>query len=402
MEYRRQSTNNEHSGEHLDVLEYMRSTMRWAFHKHIILIGFLDAFTLIMLVFANTYLPGDLVVLLSQAVIPISLIIDRMLKKQRGHDNRKYIGAILIVLGLTVAIACIGVGDDEECIAVGTDEDENCSFCQEFSDERSCEVPENDDGDDICEWKKDDSTYTHQQNWSFAMIIIALSTYGSTYFKSKFLTGTAMVDAEQSLAFENPIYFFGWISRWQLIFAIMFTPIFRWMHEPAIDNDDIFSNVGDGFRCLFGTNSIEDTCDPDECDSTAAIYLNLFLIFNLLYNILVYTIIEVPGSDDVIWFAVTIIIPICNITYKIPGVPDERVPDAFNIVSLILIVGGVVCYRKSGYWDAIFESLRSRYDDSEHTEPLLGVSGHDITTVGSLAQNEAAKRESMTMCQTCF
>uniref|UniRef100_A0A7S2LM55 EamA domain-containing protein n=1 Tax=Leptocylindrus danicus TaxID=163516 RepID=A0A7S2LM55_9STRA len=404
MQIRRENIANEHSGEQTNILEYMRSTMRWASNKDIILIGFLDAFTLIMLVFANTYLPGNLVVLLSQVIIPVSLIIDRILKKQHGHDNRKYIGAILIVLGLTVTIASIGAGADKECVAV-VNIDENCSFCEDFSDEMSCEkTRDQETGDSLCEWKKDSDTYNGQQHWSFAMVIIGFSTYASTYYKAKFITRTALGDPEQSIAFESPVYFFGWISRWQLVFAVMFTPMFRWVHEPEIDFVDVPSNVGDGFQCLFGTNSIEDTCNPDECGHGALTYINLFLLFNLVYNILVYTVIEVPGSDDVIWFAMTIIIPICNITYNIPGIPDERVPSASNIVSLLLVVGGAVLYRKSEYWDSVFKGLRSRNDNSEisTTDPLLGVSGHDITTVGTLAHCEATRRESISMCVTGF
>ena len=65
--------------------------------------GGLDAIAGIMQVFAATYLPGPLLILLGQAAIPMSMLISKYLLKCE-YTLFQYLGAIIVACGIATVL----------------------------------------------------------------------------------------------------------------------------------------------------------------------------------------------------------------------------------------------------------------------------------------------------------
>lgn len=80
--------------------------------KPFAVMGGLDAMAGIMQVFSATYLPGPLIILLSQAAIPISMVISKyMLNAQ--YNRFQYVGALIVAGGIMVVLAPTLSGDGD-------------------------------------------------------------------------------------------------------------------------------------------------------------------------------------------------------------------------------------------------------------------------------------------------
>ena len=58
----------------------------------------------IIQIFSATYLPGPLVILLSQAAIPVSMVISKYLLKAT-YNKYQYVGALVVAGGIIVVLA---------------------------------------------------------------------------------------------------------------------------------------------------------------------------------------------------------------------------------------------------------------------------------------------------------
>ena len=65
--------------------------------------GALDSLASILQIFATTFLSGPLVILLSQAAIPMSMIISRYLLKVQ-YNKFQYIGAVVVASGIAIVL----------------------------------------------------------------------------------------------------------------------------------------------------------------------------------------------------------------------------------------------------------------------------------------------------------
>ena len=65
--------------------------------------GFLDSIAGIMQIFAATYLPGSLLVLLVQSAIPISMFLSRVILKEKYHGTQ-YAAAIIVCCGILLVL----------------------------------------------------------------------------------------------------------------------------------------------------------------------------------------------------------------------------------------------------------------------------------------------------------
>ena len=73
--------------------------------------GLLDAIAGIMQIFAATYLDGPLLILLSQAAIPMSMIISAYLIKAK-YSYMQFIGATVVAAGIAVVLLPSITGHD--------------------------------------------------------------------------------------------------------------------------------------------------------------------------------------------------------------------------------------------------------------------------------------------------
>jgi drug/metabolite transporter (DMT)-like permease len=83
--------------------------------KDFAVMGFLDSVAGIMQVFAATYLPGSLLVLLLQSAIPVSMALSRGILKTRYH-TMQYASAVVVMAGIVIVLApsLFGASDDDD------------------------------------------------------------------------------------------------------------------------------------------------------------------------------------------------------------------------------------------------------------------------------------------------
>lgn len=86
---------------------------KWPFF----VMGGLDAIAGIMQVFAATYLPGPLLILLSQAAIPMSMLISKYLLKSE-YTPFQYLGATIVACGIATVLVPTISGDGSVLWAV--------------------------------------------------------------------------------------------------------------------------------------------------------------------------------------------------------------------------------------------------------------------------------------------
>lgn len=263
--------------------------------KTFAVMGVLDGIAGIMQIFAATYLPGTLLILLSQAAIPVSMIITKALLKVE-YKWEQYIGAFVVAAG----IACVlgpKMGDAG-------------------------------DGKDI-------------PLWSGVMILSCVPMCLSSVYKELALGDTEM----------DPVYMNGWIAVFQFLISIPLAVPSAIAGDPRVYPDDLPENLWDGLLCYGGSNSItaEDVNDDsaiDDCWPMAPIYVSIYLVFNILYNILIIIIIK-HGSSNMLWLAMTIMVPLGNIAFTLDFMPDKQTLKVTDIVGLVIIMAGLIFYR---YW----------------------------------------------------
>ena len=76
--------------------------------------GFLDSVAGIMQIFAATYLPCSLLVLLVQSAIPISMLLSRVIMKEKYHGTQ-YAAAVIVCGGILLVLSpsLTSSGDDD-------------------------------------------------------------------------------------------------------------------------------------------------------------------------------------------------------------------------------------------------------------------------------------------------
>lgn len=271
--------------------------------KSFAVMGGLDSVAGIMQTFAATYLGGPLLILLGQAAIPVSMMISKYLLKAK-YSGFQYIGALVVVGGILVVLAPTITGSGSVL-------------------------------------------------WSAMMIASALPTALSTVYKEIALGETEL----------DPIYLNGWIAVFQFGFSLMLCIPASLTSTPPVPIPDLPSSLWGGMKCYAGINTItcgegesESECVPDDC-SRAPLFVNLYLLFNQVYNLLIILIIKY-GSANLLFLALTINVPLGNCVFTLNFVPDHKPLQVTTIIGLVLICLGLVCYR---FADTIFQKIsRSR------------------------------------------
>ena len=81
----------------------------------------------------------------------------------------------------------------------------------------------------------------------------------------------------------------------------------------------------------------------DDCASST-LFVSVYLLFNIGYNLLIILILKF-GSSNVLWLAMTVMVPLGNAAFYIPGIPGHTNPSPFDLAGLILIMLGLCGYR---------------------------------------------------------
>merc|ERR1711871_571139 len=139
---------------------------------------------------ATTFLSGPLVILLSQAAIPMSMIISRYLLKVQ-YNKFQYIGAIVVAGGIAVVLGPSMTGDDSPL-------------------------------------------------WAMMMILSTVPMALSSVYKEIALGETEL----------DPIYLNGWVAVFQFLFSLIIAvPASLTTGVPI---PDLPANMYDGLKCYVG------------------------------------------------------------------------------------------------------------------------------------------------------
>jgi drug/metabolite transporter (DMT)-like permease len=83
----------------------------------------------------------------------------------------------------------------------------------------------------------------------------------------------------------DPIFLNGWVAVFQFAFSILLSLPAGMSSNPPITLTEWPANIIDGIKCYFGFGTITTGCHPDDHCDESPIYVNIFLLFNIGFNI---------------------------------------------------------------------------------------------------------------------
>jgi len=260
--------------------------------------GFLDGIAGVMQVFATTNIPnGALITLLAQSAIPISMVISKVLLKIK-YNVQHYTGAAVVFCGIIAALLPTFLNPDSS--------------------------------------SSNNESTTTIIIWCGVMILSCIPMTLSSVYKEKAL-------GEQEI---DVVYLNGWVAVFQVLVSLAFAvPAAYAIGLPV---HEIPENFWNGARCYVGKNSIFDGVHPDTC-ADAPLYVNVYIAFNVVYNILIIMILKY-GSSNLLWLALTLMVPLTFALFSIPSVPGHKPIHWEHILGLVLIMIGLMIYR---FWTSV-------------------------------------------------
>lgn len=282
----------------------------------------------------------------------------------------QYVGAVVVLFGILVVLEPMVTHrhvPDFVCQAIN--EDRDCSICQVETNEDSClshrldvgdelsflftsqrdnllanisnATSDDDEGVPICAWVTAATAASTNEEfltlvWSCVMILSCIPMTLSSIYKEIALGDETELD---------PIYMNGWIAIFQLLFSLLLAVPAGLASSPPIVPSELPSNMYQGLLCYLGVGTIETGCHPDSmCSSHAALYVNLSLFMNCIYNLLMMYILKF-GSASLLYLALTAMVPIGNLAFALPIMPQETKFHVSDLLGLGVIMMGLTLYR---------------------------------------------------------
>lgn len=355
-----------------------------------VVMGLLDCMTCLLMTFAAVYLPGSLLILLPQAAIPISMVLSNQFKGER-YKPYQYFGAVVVLLGIGVVLeplmtqrhvsdyTCEAIDVDKYCTLCSVEVDEvGClshrtkgqetngglldfvrdyavtSLQQDNQDTTSSETDDPTDNGSICKWiptsdATDNSTSESSSTlllWSIVTILACVPMTLSSLYKEIILSnGNNNNPSNNNSSVEiDPIYLNGWVAFYQCLFSFPLAFPAGMFSNPPVSPSKLPANIMDGITCYLGEGTITNGCHPDDQCELAPLYVNLFLVFNVGFNILIVYILKY-GSANVLFLAGTIMVPIGNIAFALPFMPGHTPLHDSDVAGLLVILIGLITYR---------------------------------------------------------
>lgn len=269
--------------------------------------------------------------LLPQAAIPTSMILSKFLL-QKTYTKEHWFGAITVLLGIGVVVFEQIFGDNNN------DDDENSS---------------------------DHSSSTTTFVWSSVVLLAVIPTAISSIYKESYSQQNEI----------DPIYWNLWICIFQTIYSLIFAVPTGYISEPKVSASDFLENFWGGFKCTFGYNTynntdygdVEDTAaeggsfHPDNCHIWGPLYFTVYNTATFGLNILMVLLLKYGGAN-VMFLAMTLILPISDLAFALPFMPNATKLHVNDILGLLVILGGLFLY---GYGESIQEN-EMKEDEVEH------------------------------------
>mmetsp|Transcript_25756 Transcript_25756/g.53842 ORF Transcript_25756/g.53842 Transcript_25756/m.53842 type:complete len:569 (+) Transcript_25756:59-1765(+) len=352
-----------------------------------VIMGLLDCITCMLLTFASVYLPGSLLILLPQAAIPISMAFSKKIKGE-SYKFSQYFGAVVVILGILVVLeplitsrhvpdyTCKAINEEEFCVLCGDETtEEGClshrtnsnfvvfgaasavvrsmeggddvinslhSSLTRGTDPFESTATENTDGA-LCRWVSSGSEASSSSEsttavllWSLVTIAACIPMTLSSIYKEMALSGdTNAID---------PIFLNGWVALFQFIFSFPLALPAGMTSDPPVTPVELPRNIWDGVKCYLGISTIETGCHPDDQCHESPFYVNMFLAFNVCFNILIVYLLKF-GSANVLFMASTVMVPIGNLAFALPFMPGSQPLRDSDVAGLVVILLGLVAYR---------------------------------------------------------
>ena len=257
------------------------------------IMGVYDSLAGIMQTFAVNYITNSsTIVLVQQSAIPISMIISKITLKAQ-YTNAQYLGAFVVLLGIVVVLIPTFSGNNST-----------------------------------------DSNSVVELIWVAVLAVSCVPMCLSSVYKEKAL-GETEIDV---------VYLNGWVAVFQFLFAIpLCIPSSQVINIPL---SGILPNLYGGALCWMGIDTIPEQTggqNADDC-SSAPLFVNLYLCFNVVYNILIIVILK-HGSANILWMASTVIVPLSNVAFSLKFMPGHTELTKWDLIGLIVIMIGLVLYR---------------------------------------------------------
>jgi drug/metabolite transporter (DMT)-like permease len=299
---------NQITREALSVPQY-----KWA------VMGFLDSVAGIMQSLSVNYVSnGSLVTLLMQFAIPSSMIISYIFLKTR-YKPTQYLGALIVLVGLVIVLLP--------------------TFMHPGSN-KSAKNP---------------------VAWAIVLMLSCVPMCLSSVYKEKAL-GDVDID---------PVYMNGWVAVYQFLFSIPL--LLPSAVASNVSIQDLPDNLWNGMRCLakYDTQMVAaDGLTVDNCHWGPA-YVGIYIMFNVGYNILIILILKY-GSSNVLWLAMTVMVPLTNFSFTLPFMPNRQNITWEDVVGLCVIMAGLLIYR---FYEKLKNAIKARFAAPEpaadNTQPLL-------------------------------
>jgi len=284
------------------------------------IMGFLDGIAGVMQTFSVNYIPnGALIILLTQSAIPISMFVSRWLLKAK-YEKFHYVGATVVIAGLIVVLVPVFLSKDQN------------------NGESTVKIA----------------------IWCVVLILSCVPMTLSSVYKEK-----ALGDDEADI---DVVYLNGWVAVFQFLVSIPLAIPAAYASNLTIQ--ELPTNFYNGVRCYVGKDSILHSYYDhgqfiivDQCKE-APLFVNLYIAFNVLYNILIILILKYGGAN-ILWLAMTIMVPLGNVAFSLKFVPGHRAMRPTDIVGLIVIMLGLCIYR---FWGKIWTAIQNR--KKKNTAPM--------------------------------
>ena len=219
--------------------------------------------------------------------------------------------------------------------------------------------------------------------WSAVMILSCIPMTLSSIYKEKALGSTEL----------DPVFLNGWIAVFQFLFSIPLAIPSALASDPPIHPNELMDNLYYGLKCWVGIDSISasnnpQNIDPDHYDDCglAPAFVNVYLLFNVCYNILIILILKF-GNANILWLAMTIMVPVGNLMFALPflenygGAPLKPT----DVMGLVVIMSGLLLYRfGESAWNRFFGERPGEDDEGDSgNKPLLSPVNEEQTPGGT-------------------
>mmetsp|Transcript_32177 Transcript_32177/g.85700 ORF Transcript_32177/g.85700 Transcript_32177/m.85700 type:complete len:398 (+) Transcript_32177:1-1194(+) len=256
-----------------------------------------------LMVLGGTHTAGTMQVLLSQAVIPLTIAMSVVILRKKFHWLQ-HTGAFIIVLGI---------------------------LCANMLSQPSA----------------DSSLNSPLFNAIFFCAMLP-AAFSSVYKEVAFRDFDGDLDV-------NVLQF--WVASFQFVTNFLAMPVYalKVLGPQQVPMSEMPALIVGGTRCLFFLeDQVKMNCglpDEKECDhcSNAWAPVVIYLGFNVLYNI--YTMLVIKhGSAALSFLVATLRMPLASIAFASPSIMGNQAvqPGLSDLVSLIVIICGLVTYRYGG------------------------------------------------------